>query len=264
MLAPVEKQFWLRAEHNIAVREACIEAVAAAKAEAGPRFEHPADSWRGDVERREYAAAQAKLKAASPVPVQVPFLGPNDRYPDDDLGEADGEMSDGDFALILIGRALADKRFQTYEAHDWTRFLKAIARQLRIDDDALRGRGARRRLAGPLRGQARSIGRQEAERRQHSHAAPARRKGHTEMTELPKFRPFTFLRPAAPPTTPTPPAPGAIDAQALAAQIVLAGKRRRGEEICAMPEQPPPEVVADPVVLGKAIVAAAKKARSAT
>jgi hypothetical protein len=31
-----------------------------------------------------------------------------------------------------------------------------------------------------------------------------------------------------------------------------------------MPEQPPPQVVADPVALGKAIVAAAAKARSAT
>jgi hypothetical protein len=82
------------------------------------------------------------------------------------------------------------------------------------------------------------------------------------MTELPKFRPFV-ARPAAPPTTPTPAAPGAIDAQALAGQIVLAGKRRRGEEICAMPEQPPPQAVADPVALSKAIIAAAKKARSA-
>jgi hypothetical protein len=78
---------------------------------------------------------------------------------------------------------------------------------------------------------------------------------------LPRFRdPFKDLHPAAPP----PAAPGAIDAKALAAQIVLAGKRRRGELACAMPEQPAPQVVADPVALGKAILAAAKKARSAT
>jgi hypothetical protein len=71
---------------------------------------------------------------------------------------------------------------------------------------------------------------------------------------LPRFRaPFKDLRPAPPPA-----ALGAIDAKALAAQIVLAGKRRRGELACAMPEQPPPQVVADPVALGKAIVAAAK------
>jgi hypothetical protein len=77
---------------------------------------------------------------------------------------------------------------------------------------------------------------------------------------LPRFRdPFKDLRPAPPPA-----ALGAIDAKALAAQIVLAGKRRRGALACAMPEQPPPQVVADPVALGKAIVAAAKKARSAT
>jgi hypothetical protein len=78
---------------------------------------------------------------------------------------------------------------------------------------------------------------------------------------LPRFRdPFKDLRPAAPP----PAAPGAIGVKTLAAQIVLAGKRRRGELACAMPEQPAPQVVADPVALGKAILAAAKKARSAT
>jgi hypothetical protein len=62
------------------------------------------------------------------------------------------------------------------------------------------------------------------------------RKGPDTMN-LPRFRdPFKDLRPAAPP----PAAPGAIDAKALAAQIVLAGKRRRGELACAMPEQPAP------------------------
>ena len=83
------------------------------------------------------------------------------------------------------------------------------------------------------------------------------------MATLPPFR-LNFFAPPAAHEPPAPSAPAAIDAEALAAQIVLAGKRRRGELACAMPEQPPPQVVADPVALGKAIIAAAKKARSAT
>jgi hypothetical protein len=76
------------------------------------------------------------------------------------------------------------------------------------------------------------------------------------------MRPFLPFAPAPPPpaATPTPTVPAAT----LAEQIIVAGQRRRGELACAMPEQPPPQVVADPVALGKAIVAAAKKARSAT
>jgi hypothetical protein len=83
------------------------------------------------------------------------------------------------------------------------------------------------------------------------------RKGPDTMN-LPRFRdPFKDLRPAAPP----PAAPGAIGVKALAAQIVLAGKRRRGELACAMPEQPAPQVVADPVALSKAILLAGQRRR---
>jgi hypothetical protein len=79
-----------------------------------------------------------KVKARAVAPVQL-FAPPTD-FPqgqdDDDLGEADGEMSDGDFALVLIAAALADKRFQTYEAADWNRFLRSIVKQLHVDGDA--------------------------------------------------------------------------------------------------------------------------------
>jgi hypothetical protein len=133
MLAPVEKQFWLRAEHNIAVREATAEAVA----EAGPRFEHPADSWKGHKERQEYAAEQAKLATAKAAAAPIAsYLGSIDLGADNDLGEADGELDDGDFALVLLATALKDPRFDSYEAKDWRRFLRAIVRQLHIDSDA--------------------------------------------------------------------------------------------------------------------------------
>lgn len=91
------------------------------------------------------------------------------------------------------------------------------------------------------------------------------------MSHADKFRLAARLPPLRPSNAPAPAAPAqstpaAIDHPAkLAADIVLAGRRRRGEAPCAMPEPPvSPAPIEDPAALAAQIVAAAAKARSRT
>lgn len=80
------------------------------------------------------------------------------------------------------------------------------------------------------------------------------------MSQMPSlFRPVPSAQARSPATSP----PGPIDPVATAAAIILSGQRRRSEAPDApQPPQQAPGPIADPVALGKAICAAAAKARS--
>jgi hypothetical protein len=79
------------------------------------------------------------------------------------------------------------------------------------------------------------------------------------MANLPPFRTSVDFPNAGAPPAPKPPT---IDPKSTAAAIILAGKRRRGEARCVIPEQPPEaQPISDPKALAAQIIASGKRRR---
>jgi hypothetical protein len=117
-LEPFGKQFWLGAEHNIALREACAEAaVEAAKAPKGAGPQRPDETQREYWYRKGWGAnphPEAKPAAA----VALPFYTLRD-----DRDAADRYRR----ALLFIQGALNDDaRFGSYSVRDWRRFMRGV------------------------------------------------------------------------------------------------------------------------------------------